>query len=322
MTASGCAGSVSSQSLEGERMEGDIACRQDGRLPGAGQRVGAPAADLARGERRRQLELPPEEPGQRGLHGGTRGWPAGSPASARPRGRRSSRRHRSRRSRGRPCGRRDGTRPPASPGPGRGAARPTRTGRASRRGRSASCRRDGAPGRRCRATSARPACRPPGCRPGARRSARSAPVARRVGDVDRGPRPSSVTARPPARTAPLPAGRLRAASASGSGSDAPAARGWPPPPQVPHSAVASTPPGFVRTERRVAPSFSLNRRAISAVSDCARRSMMPSECSERAPVAARSASSSVEAITSPPACDCRRARTRPNSASWASGLVR
>ena len=64
---------------------------------------------------------------------------------------------------------------------------------------------------------------------------------------------------------------------------APDARACPPPPNAPVRTVASTPPGFVRTLIRVAGPASLNRMATSAVSDCERRSMMPSEWARIAP---------------------------------------
>ena len=50
--------------------------------------------------------------------------------------------------------------------------------------------------------------------------------------------------------------------------------------------------------------------------------MIPSECGAIAPVATRSASSSVEWMIRPPAAVSSRSRTRPNSRSWASGLER
>ena len=49
---------------------------------------------------------------------------------------------------------------------------------------------------------------------------------------------------------------------------------------------------------------------------------MPSECGGSVPVAARSASSSVEWMTRPPSAVSSRSRTRPKSRSWASGFER
>ena len=68
---------------------------------------------------------------------------------------------------------------------------------------------------------------------------------------------------------------------------------------APVSTVASTPPGLVRTLIRVASPASLNRIATSASSAWASRSMMPSDCGGSVPVASRSASSRVDATTSP-----------------------
>ena len=130
----------------------------------------------------------------------------------------------------------------------------------------------------------------------------------------------SARPRPPRRLASArTAGR---AWSTGSCTVAPAARACPPPPNAPVSTVASTPPGLVRTLIRVASPASLNRIATSASSAWASRSMMPSECGGAVPVAARSASSSVDQTTRPSSALSRRSRTRPNRRSCAVGLER
>ena len=96
---------------------------------------------------------------------------------------------------------------------------------------------------------------------------------------------------PPASTSSAARARTaRRASASGRYTVAPAARACPPPPNVPVSTVAST-PSRVRTLIRVSPAASLKRIAACASRAWASMSTSPSDSSELAPAAARSASS-------------------------------
>ena len=81
-------------------------------------------------------------------------------------------------------------------------------------------------------------------------------------------------------------------------------------------------PGLVRTLMRVDRPASLNRMATSAASACESRSMIPSECARWAPVAAMSASVTLDHTIRPSSALWSRSRTTPNSRSWASGLVR
>ena len=166
-------------------------------------------------------------------------------------------------------------------------------------------------GRRSRIGSAEPAG-PSGRLPGLPGSRLPPGAPRALGGVRRR---QLLGHRTTSRANRIATGRTTAAdAASGRSSDAPAARACPPPPHVPQSAVASTPPGFVRTDTRVASSLSLKRIATSAVSDWARRSMIPSECAEMR--AGRARSVELAASTRSPA---RRrgsragASTRPKS---------
>src|SRR6185369_16863113 len=137
-------------------------------------------------------------------------------------------------------------------------------------------------------------------------------------------RPQACAGRETASARRSASARKRArASASGAWIVAPAARACPPPPNAPVRAVASTPPGLVLTETRVESGpASLNRIATSAVSDCASRSMSPSEWADWVPVASRSPSVRHLWITRPPSVTSSRSSTRPKSRSCASGLDR
>ena len=287
-------------------MDRDLAGRELDRLPRACELVRAPTGDLDRAVVGRDLA---DRAGERGQRGGQRVAGDRRPLDRRPLavdvvGRRPlAEAHRG------PValGRREVVLDEAGrPAEEHGQHARRRTGRASRHGR------------RVGSTT--------GAGPGRRRRARSAPTASAtIEDAIEPARPSRRGSPPDGRgEAPgLGAGRRRPPRSSGRPIVAPAARAWPPPPNVPVSTVASTPPGLVRTLRRVVPSsWALSSIATSAVSDWARRSMMPSECAGRAPVASRSPGTRVDQMTRPSGDAWRRSRTRPNSRSWASGLVR
>ena len=196
-------------------------------LARARHRVGPAAADLDRAVGRRPLRDRADEPGECRLDRLAGRRRTRRPGSARPRGRRSWTRRRSRPWRGRPCGRRGGTRRRAWRGRGRPAARRTRTDRACRRGRRASSPAS----RRTRATMS--------CDVG--------PAGLATTRMPSSPGPGESAPRSATERGDEP-GRLGEdggrASSSGRSIVAPAARAWPPPPNLPVRTVASTPPGL------------------------------------------------------------------------------